>query len=446
MTESVAKHSTAPSSAPTLNELDRQAPVRVIRGRNSTKAVIRIFDCGDGAIAVKDYRECPWWFRATGARWLVRRETAAYLAAGPLPGLPRCLGRLGPLTLATEWIDARPLAEIGATKLPVAVCDRLEALVRGLHERGVALGDLHHRDVLIGSEDEVHVVDLATAWVRNARRGDLRNWIFARWRAADSVALARIRARFTGESEENALRGLDSRAVAWHRRGRAAKRLWDRLRGADRPPDRPVRQAGDWAMLRPVTDRPTPEYNRPLGILRVVAVYGLIGFLVLLARPTPLSVSVGFCVAALGEAIRLWAAGHLCKTVELITSGPYRYTRNPLYLGRLLILTGLCIMAPLPYRSNWIALGLGYLVFFGYYLRRKERVEPARLRQLHGEAYELYFRAVPALFPTPSPYAGGPGLWSSQRMLRNREHWMVIGILAVTLFLLWRAYSPGVAD
>jgi hypothetical protein len=144
----------------------------------------------------------------------------------------------------------------------------------------------------------------------------------------------------------------------------------------------------------------------------------------------------------LGEAIRFWAAGHLLKTEELVTSGPYRFTRNPLYLGRLLIFIGLCVMARLPYGLNWLVLVLGCVVFFGYYLRRKERVEPARLLEKHGEAFERYFRAVPALFPTVHPYPEGASAgWSSDRMLRNREHWMAIGVLAISLLLLWRAYS-----
>jgi protein-S-isoprenylcysteine O-methyltransferase Ste14 len=170
-------------------------------------------------------------------------------------------------------------------------------------------------------------------------------------------------------------------------------------------------------------------------------VFVLLVVMTIQARPAPLWVSVGFAVAALGEAIRVWAAGYLRKTVELATSGPYRYSRNPLYLGRLLIFTGICVMATLPYLLNLAVLAVGYAVFFLYYLPRKERVEPARLRQTHGEAYERYYRAVPALWPARRPYprGAGPG-WSSERLLRNREHWMVIGLVALFLLLLWRAY------
>jgi protein-S-isoprenylcysteine O-methyltransferase Ste14 len=183
-------------------------------------------------------------------------------------------------------------------------------------------------------------------------------------------------------------------------------------------------------------------YNRTLANIRLTATFGFIVAMVVLAKPRPWEVAIGFAIAALGELIRFWAAGHLLKTKELITSGPYRYTRNPLYLGRFLILTGLCVMSRLPYYANWVLLAVGYAAFFFYYMPRKERVEPARLRAVHGEAYDRYFKAVPALLPTFQPYASGSNLgWSSDRMIRNREVWMVTGILAITLFLLWRSHQ-----
>jgi protein-S-isoprenylcysteine O-methyltransferase Ste14 len=179
-----------------------------------------------------------------------------------------------------------------------------------------------------------------------------------------------------------------------------------------------------------------------LGAARLIATFAFVMILVAFARPRPVEVAVGFVIAALGEAIRFWAAGHLLKTKELITSGPYRYTRNPLYLGRLLILTGLCVMCRLPYLANWMLLAVGYAVFLFYYMPRKERVEPARLRAVHGEAYDRYFKAVPALLPTFKPYASASNLgWSSDRMIRNREVWMVAGLLAITLLLLWRSHA-----
>jgi protein-S-isoprenylcysteine O-methyltransferase Ste14 len=183
-------------------------------------------------------------------------------------------------------------------------------------------------------------------------------------------------------------------------------------------------------------------YNRTLGILRLSGTFAFLVALVVFSRPRPAEVAIGFVVAAIGEAIRFWAAGHLLKTKELITSGPYRYTRNPLYLGRLLILTGVCIMCRLPYYLNFVMLGVGLAVFFLYYMPRKERVEPARLRDLHGDAYDRYFKAVPALFPTLKPYAHASSLgWSSDRMLRNREVWMLVALIVITGVLLRKAHQ-----
>ncbi len=183
-----------------------------------------------------------------------------------------------------------------------------------------------------------------------------------------------------------------------------------------------------------------PAYNKALGILRKILL--AIGILAIMwfARPEPLWLIVGAVITALGESVRWWAAGHLLKTTELVISGPYRYTRNPLYLGRFLILTGLCVAATLPYRANWILLVVGWAIFFGYYLRRKEQVEPARLREFHGEAYDRYFNAIPALFPTLKPYDATTDLrWTWERLLRNREQWMVVGLTLVYIFLYWKS-------
>ena len=185
-----------------------------------------------------------------------------------------------------------------------------------------------------------------------------------------------------------------------------------------------------------MTERP---YNRTLGRLRLATIYLLVGTLLALARPTSIALAVGVPFILLGEAARLWAAGHLHKNVELVTSGPYRYTRNPLYLGRLLIFIGLAVAATLPFGSNWIVLLGGLAIFFGYYLPRKERVEPARLLEIHGESFERYHREVPALFPTWTPYREDSSAdWSSARMLANREHWMVVALLIALLVLIWR--------
>ena len=181
------------------------------------------------------------------------------------------------------------------------------------------------------------------------------------------------------------------------------------------------------------------ERSLILGRLRLFGVFVFIAVLLVIARPTPERVAAGAVVAAVGEAVRLWAAGHLKKSVVLATSGPYAHTQNPLYLGRLLILTGLAIAAPTPYHLNLIALLIGYAVFFLYYMPRKLRVEGGRLERIHGEAYARYRRSVPILFPSLRRFPEGTERWSFAQMVRNQEPLVVLGLTLAFVFLALRA-------
>jgi protein-S-isoprenylcysteine O-methyltransferase Ste14 len=189
-------------------------------------------------------------------------------------------------------------------------------------------------------------------------------------------------------------------------------------------------------------DRLPAERSRILGSLRLAGLYLFIGLLAWYSRPTPPLFLAGALLVLLGEGVRLWAAGHLIKSLELIDSGPYAYTQNPLYLGRLLILTGICIMCRSRFALNWLALLLGYLVFFGYYLPRKLRVEGTRLRKMHGDAWLHYQTSVPVLIPSRNRFPGKATPWSFQRAIRNQEYLVLAGVLAILAFLARKAWSP----
>jgi protein-S-isoprenylcysteine O-methyltransferase Ste14 len=184
-----------------------------------------------------------------------------------------------------------------------------------------------------------------------------------------------------------------------------------------------------------------PKRSKILGRLRLAAVYCFIAALVILARPTPALLAAGAVLALLGEAVRMWAAGHLHKSVLLATSGPYARTQNPLYLGRLLILTGLGLAARNPWGINYAALLVGYAIFFFYYIPRKLRVEGGRLARIHGEAYDQYRRSVPILFPALKRYPGDGARWSAAQMVRNQEPLVLSGLLVTFGFLYWKLVS-----
>lgn len=184
------------------------------------------------------------------------------------------------------------------------------------------------------------------------------------------------------------------------------------------------------------------ERSRTLGRIRLAAVYVFIAVLIDVSRPTRASLLAGATLTLIGEAIRIWAAGHLTKSVRLVTSGPYAYTQNPLYLGRLLILTGLAIAARTEGYLNLLALALGYAVFFFYYIPRKLRVEGGRLAGLHGEAFEQYHRSVPILVPRLRRYPGGREGWSFRLIVANQEPLVLTGIVLVLALLAWKTAHP----
>jgi protein-S-isoprenylcysteine O-methyltransferase Ste14 len=142
-----------------------------------------------------------------------------------------------------------------------------------------------------------------------------------------------------------------------------------------------------------------------------------------LARPTVGSMVAGFAVAAAGEALRIWAAGHLEKGREVTMSGPYRFTRHPLYVGSAIMGVGLAIAA---HRVSVAALVLGYLgVTLGAAISREE----AHLTEKFGSAYPAYRNGL---------MRGEARRFSLRRAARNREYRAVIGLFVAFALLALR--------
>ena len=155
--------------------------------------------------------------------------------------------------------------------------------------------------------------------------------------------------------------------------------------------------------------------RRFLTRFRVALGFALAAFVLWLARPAWNTWAAGAVIAATGELLRLWAAGHLEKSLEVTASGPYRYARHPLYLGSSLIGIGLAIASTSPVVAAIIG------IYLGLTLSAARRSEEAHLREKFGDAYDAYVEKRMA------PMAR---TFSVERALRNREHHTIAGLVA----------------
>lgn len=145
-----------------------------------------------------------------------------------------------------------------------------------------------------------------------------------------------------------------------------------------------------------------------LGFLAAIAT-------LLLARPTPLTWWIGLVVATVGEAIRIWAAGHLEKGREITRSGPYRWSRHPLYVGSSIIAAGIVIA------SRSVPVGIVTAFYMGATITAAIRTEEAFLTERFGDAYDRYRES------------GGDPMarrFSVTRAIGNREYRAAAGLAA----------------
>jgi protein-S-isoprenylcysteine O-methyltransferase Ste14 len=187
------------------------------------------------------------------------------------------------------------------------------------------------------------------------------------------------------------------------------------------------------------------ESGRPVG-LRYVLVAGLarlrvalgfvFGVLVLvLAQPTGESLIVGMSVAVCGEAIRIWAAGHVHKAREVTASGPYRWCPHPLYVGSSVMGLGLAITC----LSVTVAVLIA--VYLAATLTAAIKSEEAFLRRTFGDQYDLYRSGLAAKRASAS---ASRRRFSLAQAVANREYRAVIGLVVAILLLIWKATYNGV--
>ncbi len=176
---------------------------------------------------------------------------------------------------------------------------------------------------------------------------------------------------------------------------------------------------GEWSQI-------ARRIRVPLGFLFAV-------FYFWVARPTGRSMAMGAIVVVPGLLIRALASGHVRKNESLATSGPYAYTRNPLYLGSLLLGLGFAVAA-----RSW-GIGVAVVVMFFAIYVPVIRDEEAFLRRTFPE-FEEYARRVPRMCPRLTPRSDnqsevGAG-FSLELYLKHREYNALLGVVGMTAALI----------
>ena len=159
--------------------------------RTPRKARVLVAESHQGRVVCKDFADVASRRRFDLTwRWRKNNECAALAALQGLDGVPDLLGSW-PTGMVMEFVPGRPLGRLGK-ELPQGVFDRLDLLLDAIHDRGVAITDLHRLNILVDTDGAVHIVDFELALLEGRGPGRL----FKGWAATmDEHAAGRQRQR-----------------------------------------------------------------------------------------------------------------------------------------------------------------------------------------------------------------------------------------------------------
>ena len=155
------------------------------------------------------------------------------------------------------------------------------------------------------------------------------------------------------------------------------------------------------------------------------------------AKPWTLSLIIGGVVALAGLLIRAWASGHIRKARVLAISGPYAFTRNPLYVGSFVMGIGFSVASGV----WWLAVLFG-LLYLGIYFPVMI-VEKEDIRVIFGDSFAEYERNVPMFIPRLTPWKKAGEKFNFQLYLQYREYRAAIGASLALAILAAKAYFLG---
>jgi len=209
---------------------------RVLRPASGAKPAILLVRIGGRQAIVKDFSRNAWLLRNIYGRWIVAHESRIYSHLDGVEGVPAFRGRLDAFAFATDFVGGRTLKALRRRSLGSEVFDRLAALHRALHSRGVVHLDSHQkRNILLAADGQPCLVDFATAlylgsgWLSRRVLVPLFAW-------ADRLGLHKLKVRYCADAPKpaEARRGRLLYAIGWlwpYTAGRRLRRIWRRRRG-----------------------------------------------------------------------------------------------------------------------------------------------------------------------------------------------------------------------
>jgi protein-S-isoprenylcysteine O-methyltransferase Ste14 len=164
---------------------------------------------------------------------------------------------------------------------------------------------------------------------------------------------------------------------------------------------------------------------------------------VLWVQFNPLRFATGVVLVIVGAAIHVISKGYLRRTKEsrlvLTTTGPYRFTRNPFYLGNLVAEVGLLIIIG----QIWVT--VAYLTVWAWVYYRQISAEQTRLSRLLPAEYAQYRKHVPPLIPLPWRFLpadsvhGSRFSWSNPSISHGAELERALRLVSYPFLLLCSA-------
>jgi protein-S-isoprenylcysteine O-methyltransferase Ste14 len=172
-----------------------------------------------------------------------------------------------------------------------------------------------------------------------------------------------------------------------------------------------------------------PSWQKIARRIRVPLGFVFAALYIWLAHPTWRSIFLGSGIAVVGLLVRALASGHVRKNEQLTTTGPYAYTRNPLYLGSLIIALGFTVAS-----RSWIiaAIAAAMLVIIYIPVIRSEE----EFLRAHFPEFDDYRRNVPRLFPRLKLARGSAVSFSAHLYWKHREYNAALGAAAIVAVLV----------